>query len=121
MDGIESIHPLALRPQDLFQKPEVLHRQRELPGAAFQEHKFIRSPLASAGMSDHEETDGRFAPNDRSDYKLPNLLGGQALGRFNPGFCRPLDDGNSLFPQLRDFFADWGKAGIAQELSRQSG
>src|SRR5262249_44527773 len=106
---------------DLFQKPEVFYRKRELPRAAFQEVNLLPGPMASTGMSDQEQAHGRFTAHDWNDYELPNLLGREAFGGLDRGFGRPLDDGSALFPHLRDLVADRGEAGITQKLRRQPG
>ena len=121
VDGVEGIHPLALRTQNLLEQAEVLDSQGDLPGAALHELEFFRRPLASAGMADHQQPDRRLVADDRCNHKLANLLDGETLGGLGGGVLRFLRLGSTFLPEFRNVIGDCGKAGVAQELPRKSG
>src|SRR5579864_5951558 len=91
VDGVESVHPLALRTQHLLQQPEVLDRDCQLPRAGLEEFEFFRSPVASGGRAEQEKSYGRLLATDGSDHRLPDLGMGEGFGSFAESLV-PFDD-----------------------------
>ena len=89
LDGIEGADPLPVRADDLFQQPQVLHRDADLVPGRGQEIQFVGRIRPVSRLSQGDRTDHRrLAPDRHQQDVVEALFPHQALVIFLQGGMR---------------------------------